>query len=100
MREAQEIEIADEFADIDSEIEVEKWWDFATLTPTKLLLLSSVIIALGVYVGDLLYGVNSLSILEELTQQKLSFKDKIDRLKEENARLQKEYFELKGLEPK
>ena len=97
MKKAQE-NIIDEFADI--EIEDGQWYDVATLGITKLLLLISLIIGLGFYVGNLLYGVNSLSVLDKLTHKEFSLKSSIEKLKEENARLQKEYFELKGLEPK
>ena len=98
MKEAQNINIKDEFADV--EIEVEEWFDVAKLGITKLFLLISVIIALGFYVGNLLYGINSLSVLDNLTNKEVFLKTTIEKLKEENARLQKEYFELKGLEPK
>ena len=97
MREAQ-VNIIDELADID--IEDGHWFDIATLGITKLLLLASMIIALGLYVGNLLYGVNSLAVLENLTYREVNLKSTIEKLKEENAKLQKEYFELKGLEPK
>ena len=97
MREAQE-NIIDEFSDI--EIDDSQWFDVAKLGITKLFLLASMIIGLGLYVGNLLYGVNSLSVLDELTHKEVHLKSTIEKLKEENARLQKEYFELKGLEPK
>ncbi len=97
MKEAQE-NIIDEFADI--EIDDSQWFDVAKLGITKLLLLASTIIGLGFYVGDLLYGLNSLSVLDKLTHKEIYLESSIEKLKEENARLQKEYFELKGLEPK
>ena len=54
----------------------------------------------GIYVGVLMYGENSLTVLNQLKEKKesLSLEDKT--LKVENQRLQKEYFELKQLEPK
>ena len=47
-----------------------------------------------------MYGENSLTVLNQLKEKKesLSLEDKA--LKVENQRLQKEYFELKQLEPK
>lgn len=58
------------------------------------------ILLFGVYVGVLVYGENSLTVLNQLKEKKqgLSLEEKI--LKVENQRLQKEYFELKQLEPK
>jgi len=57
-----------------------------------------IIIILAVYVGLLLFGTNSAEVLYELRAQKRSLEERIRFLKEENARLQKEYFELKELE--
>jgi len=58
------------------------------------------ILLFGIYVGVLMYGENSLTVLNQLKEKKesLSLEDKT--LKVENQRLQKEYFELKQLEPK
>ncbi|RLA70505.1 MAG: hypothetical protein DRG09_02995 [Epsilonproteobacteria bacterium] len=58
------------------------------------------ILLFGIYVGILMYGENSLTVLNQLKEKKyrLSLEDKA--LKIENQKLQKEYFELKQLEPK
>ena len=58
------------------------------------------ILLFGIYVGVLIYGENSLTVLNQLKEKKegLTLEEKI--LKEENQKLQKEYFELKQLEPK
>lgn len=58
------------------------------------------ILLFGIYVGVLVYGENSLTVLNQLKEKKqgLSLEEKI--LKVDNQRLQKEYFELKQLEPK
>jgi len=58
------------------------------------------ILLFGIYIGVLVYGENSLTVLNQLNEKKqgLSLEEKI--LKVENQRLQKEYFELKQLEPK
>ncbi len=58
------------------------------------------ILLFGIYVGVLMYGENSLTVLNQLKEKKyrLSLEDKA--LKIENQKLQKEYFELKQLEPK
>lgn len=91
-----DIDIRDEFFDIGEDSE---WWDIANLTLPKLLLLISMITGFGLYVGSLLFGVDSLSVLNELKQKEKTLTVNIEKLKEENAKLQKEYFELKGLEP-
>ena len=57
------------------------------------------IILLGIYIGNLLFGKNSVEVLFELENKKDALKREVQRLKEDNARLQKEYFELKQLEP-
>ena len=57
------------------------------------------IILLGVYIGKLLFGKDSVEVLFDLVNKKDNLKREVQRLKEENAKLQKEYFELKQLEP-
>jgi len=54
---------------------------------------------LGVYIGVLLFGENSLVVLFQLEEYEDYLVNETDRLKLENAALQKEYFELKGLQP-
>ena len=65
----------------------------------KISVLVAVVIGLGVYVGNLLYGKNSLEVLLNLQDKKALFKNEIQKYKKENAKLQKEYFELLQLEP-
>ncbi|OBV29528.1 hypothetical protein BKN38_01095 [Helicobacter sp. CLO-3] len=57
------------------------------------------VVVCGVYIGFLLFGENSLEVLlsnislrDELTAQ-------VSELQSQNARLQKDLFELRGLEP-
>ena len=58
------------------------------------------IILFGIYIGVLLYGENSLMVLNQLQEEESRLlKEKI-ALKKENQRLQKEFFELKQLESK
>jgi len=52
-----------------------------------------VVIALGIYIANLIYGDNSLHRLEYLKRQELLLKQEIKELKEENARLHKLYLE-------
>jgi len=58
------------------------------------------ILLFGIYVGVLMYGENSLTVLNQLKEKKLSLSLEDKALKIENQKLQKEYFELKQLEPK
>lgn len=52
-----------------------------------------VVIMLGVYVANLLFGNHSLQILQGLTQERKNLKIEIETLKEENAALHKKYLE-------
>ena len=58
------------------------------------------ILLFGIYVGILIYGENSLTVLNHLQEKKQVLIQEEKALKTENQRLQKEYFELKQLEPK
>jgi len=65
----------------------------------RLVIALIVVIVLGIYAGVLLFGPNSLMVLMSLEEQRSSYELYIKRLKAQNAALQKEYFELKQLEP-
>ncbi len=58
------------------------------------------ILLFGIYVGVLMYGENSLTVLNQLKEKKRNLIQDERVLKVENQRLQKVYFELKQLEPK
>ncbi|HIQ28639.1 MAG TPA: hypothetical protein EYH42_09095 [Sulfurovum sp.] len=58
------------------------------------------ILLFGIYVGILIYGENSLTVLNQLKEKKQGLIEEGKALKDENKRLQKKYFELKQLEPK
>ncbi|MCH9814496.1 MAG: septum formation initiator [Epsilonproteobacteria bacterium] len=64
-----------------------------------MLIVLSVIIA-AIFIGETLFGKNSLEVYLSLQDDKMRFEKKIDKLQHENAALQKEYFELKSLLPK
>jgi cell division protein FtsB len=55
------------------------------------------IVLLGLYIGSLLYGVNSVEVLFNLEEYEAQLQDEVTRLKKENAQLQREYFELKEI---
>ncbi|MDQ1263208.1 MAG: hypothetical protein QG559_209 [Campylobacterota bacterium] len=66
----------------------------------KFLLLICMVFGVGVYLGLLLYGTNSIEILLGLQEYQEYLQNEIARLKTENADLQREYFELKELSAK
>lgn len=58
------------------------------------------VLLFGIYVGVLMYGENSLTVLTDLKDKKMNLTEEKKIIKLENQRLQKEFFELKQLEPK
>lgn len=65
-----------------------------------IVLLSLVLtIYLSYHATNVLFGDNSLQVYNSLKYKKEYLEDEILRLQKENAHLQKEYFELKNLEP-
>jgi len=67
----------------------------------KALLVTTIgILLFGIYVGILIYGENSLTVLNQLKEKKLGLIQEVRALKSENKKLQKKYFELKQLEQK
>jgi hypothetical protein len=63
----------------------------------KFFLLFILVILLGIYLGVLLYGTNSVEVLFGLQDYENYLQDEVVRLKTENAGLQREYFELKEI---
>ena len=78
---------------------MQKAGEIAGLSIKTLLITLIGILLFGIYLGILMYGENSLTVLNHLQIQKKSLLKKEKNLKAENQRLQKEYFELKQLEP-
>lgn len=66
----------------------------------KFLLLFSIVMVMGIYLGVLLYGTNSVEVLFGLEDYENYLQDEIVRLKSDNAELQREYFELKEISAK
>jgi sensor histidine kinase YesM len=67
------------------------------LSLVKFLSLLFIVLALGMYIGSLLYGTNSLEVLFGLEDYENYLQDEVYRLKNENAQLQMQYFELKEI---
>jgi cell division protein FtsL len=72
---------------------------FALVQIAKIVSLVVGIILLGIYIGTIFFGTNSLEVHLNLSEYKGELEVRIEELKKENAQLQKEYFELKQLEP-
>lgn len=64
----------------------------------KFLLASAGVLLVGIYMGFIFFGDNSLSVLLDLEEYQDYLSEDIERLKAENAALQKQYFELKELD--
>jgi len=71
--------------------------EYLGLSITKFLVLLFMVLAFGIYIGLILYGSNSLEILFGLQDYEIYLQDEVIRLKQENAELQREYFELKEI---
>ena len=65
----------------------------------KVLSLIVVVAGFGIYIGDMLFGKSSLDVLLNLQTVETSLEKRVKSLRNENAILQKEYFELKDLDP-
>ncbi len=72
----------------------------AGLSIKAVLVTTIVILLFGIYIGILLYGENSLTVLNQLKAKKQNLTREAVILKSENKKLQKRYFELKQLEQK
>jgi cell division protein FtsB len=70
-----------------------------TLFYFKIAFLICIVISFGIYVGDLLFGKSSLDVLLGLQNDREVLQKDVYNLKEQNAILQKEYFELRDLDP-
>jgi uncharacterized membrane protein YciS (DUF1049 family) len=63
----------------------------------KFFSLIAIVVALGIYLGVLLYGTNSIEVLLNLQEYEVYLQEQVDELKVQNAQLQREYFELKEI---
>jgi len=83
------------FQEIDSTQSITQ--EYFGLSFTKFFIFVFIVLAFGVYVGTILYGTNSIEILFGLQEYETYLQDEVLRLKNENAELQREYFELKEI---
>ena len=71
--------------------------EYFGLSLSKFFIFVLIVLVFGIYIGTVLYGTNSLEILFGLDEYEVYLQDEIIRLKDENAELQREYFELKEI---
>jgi len=71
--------------------------EYLGLTLKKFLIIIAIIIAFGIYISNLLFGTNSLEVLLRLDDYEEYLQTEIVKLKNENAKLQREYFEQKEI---
>ncbi len=83
--------------DFEVEEELNLTQKYLGLSTKTFLLLVTFVILMGIYIGVILYGKNSINVLLDLQTYESYLKDEIRHLKQENAKLQKEYFELKEI---
>ena len=79
--------------------EIQEVETLAGLSVKTLLLALVGMLVFGIYVGVLIKGENSLTVWNHLKENKQTLLLKGKSLKQENQKLQKEFFELKQLEP-
>jgi uncharacterized protein YlxW (UPF0749 family) len=73
---------------------------FSSISARKKIYLIGVIFIVGIYLGIMFFGENSVLALYNIDKEKKELIKEINDLKESNQKLQKDYFELKQLEPK
>lgn len=61
--------------------------------------LFGVLVGIGLYLGYLLFGNNSVEVLVRLKAQKNALINNSKMIEEQNANLQKQIFEIRGLKP-
>ncbi|MDD3770206.1 hypothetical protein E0765_03150 [Sulfuricurvum sp. IAE1] len=73
----------------------ERYFGLPTL---KFFIAVAAVLVAGIYMGLIFFGNNSLSVLLDLEEHQDYLIEDIERLKAENAALQKQYFEYKELD--
>ena len=68
------------------------------MSPKALSTSLALVLVFGIYLGILLFGDNSLEVLMDLEEYELYLDNEIKTLKNENATLQKQLFELRELD--
>ncbi len=71
----------------------DKFEELFGLSIKVFILTSTIVIFLGIYIANLVYGDSSLHRLKSLQREKNRIKQEIYQLKIENAKLHKQYLE-------
>ena len=77
----------------DIEPTIKKIEELIGLSIKVFLATAMIVIFLGIYIANLIYGNNSLQVLQNLQKEKQILKQEIESLKKENASLHKKYLE-------
>jgi hypothetical protein len=72
---------------------IEKLEELLGLSFKVFLSTALIVMALGIYLANLLFGNHSLAVLEKLRHKEVILHKDIDILKNQNAKLHKEYLE-------
>ena len=72
---------------------IRKIEEIVGLSAKVFMVTASVVVLMGIYIANLIYGENSLHVVEKLEQEKEYLQQRIMLLKNENARLHKHYLE-------
>ena len=72
---------------------IDKLEEILGLSFKVFLFTSLVVMALGIYIANLLFGNHSLQVLEKLRHENVKLSQEIEVLKNQNAKLHKEYLE-------
>ena len=73
--------------------------DFADSSVWSYLLIILIVVLFAMFVGEMLFGHNSLEVLLHLKKDEKILQQKIVRLQKENAELQRRCFEYLNLQP-
>ncbi|KIM11160.1 MAG: hypothetical protein KU37_05785 [Sulfuricurvum sp. PC08-66] len=80
------------------EAQDESWSQkYLGLKLSTLLWVGALVAGSGIYIGILLFGANSVDAYIQLQTYQAQLANNVAKLKQENAQLQKEYFELKEI---
>ena len=92
MKEEKHLDNESLFSDYDEHLSFsEKVFGLSTMKSVGALI---VVICAGLYISLLLFGDNSVNVMLDLESKKDQIRADVTALKKENAKLQKEYFEL------
>ncbi len=65
----------------------------------KLIIIFSLTIYISIHIGEMLFGINSIDVMNGLKESKKILYREVENIKSQNAKLQKIYFEQLELKP-